>query len=230
MRCDIIPRLSMPSPSEPHLWSFANSVATAPCDCLAHEERERAARYVRPERSAQSLTARAHLRHVLAAYVAKPARALAIASAPSGKPFMEQRGGETPVRFSVSHTQGFIVIAIARFDVGVDCERVRALEHAEKIAQRWFGARAAQFIVSSTNPQLAFFERWCLLEALAKRSGLGLAGVNKSGTQCEHELVEGKLKLIPMPENFVVALASQSAIQCVAVSLNYRPFQRVALG
>ncbi|MFV2101584.1 4'-phosphopantetheinyl transferase family protein [Micromonospora sp. LOL_024] len=146
---------------------------------LAGEERRRHAEFTDRRGRAAHLTARALTRLVLAGMLRVPATGLRFEAVcrscggPHGKPVL--RSPESPVRFSVSHSGQWCVVAFAtRTEVGVDIERLalrggtlplRALAEVERAVVTGTGVR---------HRTAAFVRYWTRKEALLKATGDGL--------------------------------------------------------
>jgi 4'-phosphopantetheinyl transferase len=83
-----------------------------------------------------------------------------------------------PLEFSLSHTRGLVVCAVAIKDaVGVDVEWPgREVAHAE-LARRFFAPAEADWLAElpPEEQRAAFFELWTLKEAFIKALGVGMA-------------------------------------------------------
>jgi 4'-phosphopantetheinyl transferase len=116
---------------------------------LPEAERARAEEILRAEPARRWATARWSLRTVLGRYLDEDPAAIALAVAPGGKPFLE---GPGPLRFSLSHSAGLALIAVAEErEVGIDVERVTPRRSAD------------------------YLRAWTRREAIAKCFGEGLA-------------------------------------------------------
>ena len=78
-----------------------------------------------------------------------------IVHAPSGKPYFLK---QSDVYFSISHTDGAVLVGLADCEIGVDVERIRPVN--ERLLRR-FGC----------DSEMSFFEDWTRREARAKRTG-----------------------------------------------------------
>lgn len=87
----------------------------------------------------------------------------------TGKPYLP---AFPQFHFSLCHADGFAVCAVDSVPVGVDLEPVRPLR--QNIAARYFPPAEQAMVLH--RPE-AFFELWVIREALAKATGLGLAGI-----------------------------------------------------
>jgi 4'-phosphopantetheinyl transferase len=146
---------------------------------LSAEEADRAQRYSHPEARLQFVIGRAVLRTAIARYTGDDPRSLEFSYNRYGKPALLRPSG-TALEFSLSHTRGLVVCAVALGDVvGVDAEswqRPRGLAPLE-LARRFFApAETAALARLPAEEQLAaFLEFWTLKEAFVKACGTGLA-------------------------------------------------------
>ena len=136
-----------PGPSHPRLadaavdvWHADLAAAVARGDgraALSDDERERAARFARPEDGERWAAGRGILRALLAAYTGADSRELRFEAGPHGKPRL---AGEERLRFNLSHSGDVALYAIAlEREVGVDVELPRrAVDHVA-IARRILG-------------------------------------------------------------------------------------------
>ena len=123
-------------------------------DALPAWRRERLERLKRTEWQREPLCAYWLLRRVLwecCGWLEFPD----MAHTPSGKPYFPQW---PDVHFSISHTDGVVMVGLADREIGVDVERLRPVK--EQMLRR--------FDCDSEN---AFFEAWTRREARAKRTG-----------------------------------------------------------
>jgi 4'-phosphopantetheinyl transferase len=159
---------------------------------LAPEERARADRY-RFAGDGKRFTARRAIRRwVLARYLGADPASIAFAAGPHGKP---ELSGERELMFSESESGGLALIAVARrARVGVDVERVRPLQGAAQIIERFGTAveRAAHGRLRPEDQERGFFRWWTAKEALAKALGTGLddglSGLTHASGWCRTEL------------------------------------------
>lgn len=142
---------------------------------LSAAERERARRFVDVRHQRRFLASRLGLRRILALHTGEAAAALVFAENKFGKPCLPHHPDCT---FSLSHSADQAVLALAEgMSIGVDIERLRAVEHGD-IAARYFHANEAAWIESrqtEAEQRLAFFHMWTLKEAVAKAVGVGMS-------------------------------------------------------
>ena len=148
-------------------------------DLLSAEERRRAARYTHQEAQRQFVLGRVLLRTALARYTGAHPKSIEFAYNHHGKPALRSPS-EMRLEFSLSHTRGLVVCAVAlACPVGVDVEdrrRPHTIAPLE-LARRYFApAETAVLERLPAERQLAaFLDFWTLKEAFVKACGTGLA-------------------------------------------------------
>ena len=102
----------------------------------------------------------------------------------NGKPYIENDG----VHFSLSHTTGLAVCAVADTPIGVDCERISAKspEEIQKFAKRFFVENEIKLLESGDFSPLDFFRVWTAKEATVKKRGTNMSEVKKIDTTKEN--------------------------------------------
>ncbi len=99
----------------------------------------------------------------------------------SGRPYLQN----SKIELSPTHTQGFIAVAICdEGRVGLDAETVRGRDAARllHVSKRWFSPAEFEKVEgvinsSPSDAETAFLEVWTAKEAMVKRLGTGLAGM-----------------------------------------------------
>ena len=178
-----MPTSWQPGPPRPRLdadtvdvWLVALDNAQ-PEDSLSEQERERAARFARAQDGRRWTAAHAALRALLGAYVDADPRGLRFAEGPYGKPRL---AGEMSLRFNLSHSGDFALIAVALDrELGVDLELPRRSVDHVAIARRVLGDDAAERIEALEDPherERAFLRAWVRWEAVLKCRGTGVGG------------------------------------------------------
>ena len=171
-------------PHEAHVWLLPDpeQAPRTQIDELAaildDDERDRAARYLRPADRTRSIAARALLRLMLSRYAPVAPSAWQFRTNRYGRPELArvpEAAGD--LRFNVSHTDGLIAVAVTRGrSIGVDVEHIdRPLAH--DIAGRFFSpaeVRDLRQYPVEAQPRV-FFDYWTLKEAYIKARGMGLA-------------------------------------------------------
>lgn len=142
---------------------------------LSPGERVRAVQFRFERDRRRFVLAHAGLRSVLASCLGCDAGAVSIAARRKGKPELAAPHAET--RFSLSHSGGRAVVAVARaIEIGIDLEEIRdGVEHVQ-VAGRSFTSREREAVVRAGGESLAtFFRCWVLKEAYLKARGDGLS-------------------------------------------------------
>lgn len=135
---------------------------------LSPEERMRAGRLLKPATRAAYTVAHALKRTALEAAIGQAPVLLRDAN---GKPYVEGR----PVEFNLSHTEGFVALAIAQDrPVGIDIEALARQTLPESVLTASLTADERLSVLSSTRPQAAFLAHWTAKEAYVKATGEGL--------------------------------------------------------
>lgn len=160
------------------------------CDSLSPQEHQRMQRYRRPEDRDRFLIGRGVLRLLLGRILARPPGQLRLGQSSRGKPFLlaDPAGADQPQalpRFNLSHSGDLLLFALHPCrEVGVDLEQVREGIDWLPIARRCL-AEDQRLRIERSPPRdrpAEFFRQWCRLEARLKLSGVGLAGMDPSGS------------------------------------------------
>jgi 4'-phosphopantetheinyl transferase len=169
-----------------HIWRWtlqkaAHELASLKA-LLSSDEVARAERFYFTRHHDAFIAARAGLRTTLARYLDTSPEAIAFRYGDAGKPELcgesangELAGGE--FAFNLSHSGDWAICAIARRGpLGIDIERVRAMNDAAGLARRYFAAaEVAMWESIAAEEQIAaFFRCWTRKEAYLKALGDGL--------------------------------------------------------
>jgi 4'-phosphopantetheinyl transferase len=145
---------------------------------LSQDEIQRADRFYF-DRDRQSFTvARAATRQVLGRYVNLSGETLAFSYGDKGKPELVQGAEGAPIKFNLSHSGEFALLAVTRgLCLGVDIERVNVDFAGEDIAERFFSRNevAALRAIAAEARAESFFSCWTRKEAYIKALGEGLS-------------------------------------------------------
>lgn len=161
------------------IWQWPLDVAAAALPglvaALSDAEFARAARFVHERDRLRFIAGRGHLRAILGAYLAVPAKRLAFDYNAFGKPRLAG-AGEPPLHFNLSHSAGVAVLAVCdHYQIGIDIERVAPFK--EDLAGTFFSAaeRRALRCVPPDAYLDAFYRCWTRKEAFVKAHGAGLS-------------------------------------------------------
>jgi 4'-phosphopantetheinyl transferase len=137
-------------------------------------EAVRAARFVSRDGRRRHVVSHGVLRLILSAFIGCDPRAIHIATAPGGKPYVVGRGPH----FSLSHCGDVALVAVTRGGpTGVDVEQVRSDLELETFARPLVAAPDIARIEAQPREARTreWFQAWVRLEAVAKASGNGLS-------------------------------------------------------
>lgn len=118
------------------------------------------------------------LRLLLGAYLGMPGKDVLLARSPSGKPGLAPGMPRQGLQFNLSHSGGWIVLAMTReHPLGVDIEVDRRLARPRALARRYFSAAEAGRLDGLEEPALsrAFLELWTAKESVIKAAGGSVA-------------------------------------------------------
>ena len=101
----------------------------------------------------------------------------------NGKPYVNLEG----VHFSLSHTNGLAVCAIADKPIGIDCEQIvaKSKEDIQKFAKRFFVENEICFLENGGFSPFDFFKVWTGKEATIKKRGSNMSEIKKIDTTKE---------------------------------------------
>jgi 4'-phosphopantetheinyl transferase len=150
---------------------------------LSVDEKARAQRFYFARDQRHFVVGRGVLRDILSRYLDLPPQELLFAYGPQDKPSLapalaERSAKALALRFNLSHSGDLALYAFTYGrEVGIDIERLRPLEDAERIARRFFSTREVQvFCALPTHVRLeGFFNCWCRKESYIKATGDGLS-------------------------------------------------------
>jgi 4'-phosphopantetheinyl transferase len=162
--------------AEVELWTVDLGAEAARQDdywqILSKDERERAERFHFVRDRDRYIRARGKLRCLVAEYLAQAPADVVFGYGPQGKP--EVQGD---LQFNLAHSEDFALYAFtAGRRVGVDIERLRAMDDAEALATRFFSAEECRDLMSVPQAQrnAVFFACWTRKESFVKAVGAGL--------------------------------------------------------
>jgi 4'-phosphopantetheinyl transferase len=144
---------------------------------LSAQETARASRYVFERDREHFIACRGILRELLGGYLSVSGKSIEIAGAALQKPALAQPPASMDLRFNLSHSQGFAILAFSvGHELGVDVEHIRDDIEDEEIAGRYFSdtERAELAKLKGTDRKRGFFLCWTRKEAYVKARGDGL--------------------------------------------------------
>jgi 4'-phosphopantetheinyl transferase len=163
-----------------HVWTVQldpESGAQPDLQSLPADERERAARFHFDIHRRRFVAGRNGLRAILSSYTGLHPSAVRFDYGPFGKPSLSAIHHSVHLQFNLSHCEDLALISLTLAGaVGIDLERVRHLEDATELVERFFSARESRLFqdLPATQRSEAFFNLWTRKEALLKATGEGI--------------------------------------------------------
>jgi 4'-phosphopantetheinyl transferase len=144
---------------------------------LSTDERTRTARFMFERDRRRFVAGRGILRAILSNYVQRQPAQIRFNYSEHGKPSLAGLSSNEQIHFNLAHSEDLAVVAVSRIPViGIDVERLRPMNDAEGIAERFFSARESKLLKSLPSDQklTGFFNLWTRKEAWLKATGEGL--------------------------------------------------------
>lgn len=145
-----------------HVYYFDCDLPTSPA-CLDDDEKARCRRLVTPALRTRFTNCHSTVRTILAAYTERRAEDVRYRFARFGKPFLEHDA----IRFNLSHSAQLAMLAVARVEVGIDCEALNPQLDYEDLR-----GQIDECPANITSPEI-FFRIWTRKEAVLKLLGCG---------------------------------------------------------
>lgn len=135
------------------------------------------------------------LRLLLGSYLAVPGKSVRIKRNQHDKPELEGDLAASGLRFNLSHSGRWLVIALTRGQaIGVDIEQQRPMRRAGDLARRFFTGPDVDTIVALDEPERSpcFLRQWTAREALIKAVGSSIAGtIGRIALGCDPVKIQG---------------------------------------
>lgn len=172
-----------PSAGEVHLWrADLDSPAReedqfSGASTLSEVEQERASRFKFAEHRRRYIRARSWLRRILGAYLELEPREVPICIGENGKPYVDAGAGRADLRFNLSHSAGFGLLAVTSGrEIGADVQIETAKNDWPAIAERYFTVEEFGHVrgLPEAARAAACVEIWTRKEAAGKALGIGL--------------------------------------------------------
>jgi 4'-phosphopantetheinyl transferase len=170
-----------PESGEVNVFSAPLDVPTARFDelaqWLADDEWQRAKRFHLKRDRSRFIVGRGQLREILGALLDIHPKKFVFSCGEFGKPQIAGPVAAHSLHFNLAHSDSLAVYATAKHELGVDLERVRAMDQTEQIAARFFSTHEGRCLAVLPAEQRleAFFSCWTRKEAYIKAIGLGLS-------------------------------------------------------
>lgn len=165
-----------------HLWrtpinGMSEAQQQALWDTLSTDEQQRAERFVRKADEQRFIVGRGVLRSLLSHYCHRPPADIQLTYNEYGKPMVSSPPGGCALEFNLSHTENWVVYAIAQTPIGIDLEKIHTVAQLPKIIERFFSkqeqATFQHLLEEQQNDH--FFPFWTAKEAYTKAIGQGIS-------------------------------------------------------
>jgi 4'-phosphopantetheinyl transferase len=164
-----------------HVWAIPLHVSDEMLEHLAGTlalvEKKRADAFHFDRDRNRFIVGRGMLRTILGRYLHAQPGVIWFEYGAHGKPLLAGRFARSGLQFNLAHCEDLALLAVARGRVvGIDLERVRAMESAHEMAACFCSPReSAEFqSLSPDQKDEAFFRLWTRKEAWLKASGKGI--------------------------------------------------------
>jgi 4'-phosphopantetheinyl transferase len=164
-----------------HVWAVSLQVPDDTlirmAKMLAPAERRRAESFHFARDRNRFVAGRGTLRTILGHYLRAAPASVALTMGSHGKPFLAASFARSGLHFNLAHCEDLALLAVTRGRVvGIDLERIRALDGAEEMAACFCSPREnAEFLsLPPGEKDSAFFRLWTRKEAWLKATGKGI--------------------------------------------------------
>lgn len=139
---------------------------------LSKDEINKSNRYYTQKLTNEYIVCRGSLRKILGKYLDLEPNSISFEYNPYGKPEVSKDLNINNIKFNVSHSGDYCIIAISKhYEIGVDIEEIKPLEDFRSIAERFYSSKEVKSIKNMND----FYTIWAQKEAVIKASGKGLS-------------------------------------------------------
>jgi len=139
---------------------------------LSPDEILRANRYLRRKDRDRFVISRGALRHILAGYLVVQPAEIRFELESNKKPFVVYPA-EKILKYNLSDSEDYVLIAVAGSAVGIDIEYIKPKFYYDSILPLNFNQREVDYI-QQEDSSFRFFTLWTRKEAILKATGIGL--------------------------------------------------------
>ena len=153
-----------------HIWKFPVSPSS---ESLLSDAEVMIGRRFRFESDRNRfVTGRRSIRFLISKYLFVNPQDIDIVAEKGKKPFIGYP--DTKIRFNISHSGQWVIVALANEELGVDIEQVNPSFDYSILLEEHFSDEERRLIISAEIPVAAFYFLWTRKEALVKAVGRGL--------------------------------------------------------
>ena len=193
-----------------HLWWISLDVTEENLQTfislLSESEKIKADRFKFPQHQRRYQAVHGILRMILARYVNLDPAQINFTHSDRGKPYLTDDCNPLNLQFNLSHSENMAIVGISRDRrIGVDLEKIRSMENAEQLAQRFFCVSEHRLLTQAIPEERdkLFFQLWTAKEAYLKATGEGI-----SGGLNQVEIALNPLRLINFPNWYLQSFES----------------------
>jgi 4'-phosphopantetheinyl transferase len=191
-----------------HIWRFPLAKISSPL--LSEDEYAPAGRFFFEADRNRFISGRHFLRLALSKYLFANPLDISISLGASKKPFILHPS--TDIHFNISHSGEWILMAIAKDELGVDVERLNEDFSFSDLLDQHFSEAEQKYIQSLPDAPAAFFYLWTRKEALTKAWGTGLQENLKHVSVLPEDILYAKNELFWKLRSFSVSDGYPAAI------------------
>lgn len=178
---------------------------------LSDTELDRASRFFHFQDRASYVVGKYYLRKILSCFVSLPPNELHFSTVGNKKPVL--RG----VEFNMSHSNGYVVVAVNSSPVGVDLEYINPTFDFTPMLDSCLGVEELLFL-ADTDKRSGFYWLWTRKEAVLKASAEGLTEslreVNCLADQMFRMGTKFELRTFGFDEHYVLSIATAASGDC----------------
>ena len=166
-----------------HLWWISLDVSEENLQnlssLLSKSEKIKAERFKFPQHQRRYQAVHGILRIILGRYLKLDPTQINFTHSDRGKPYLTDDCNPLNLQFNLSHSENMAIVGISRDRrIGVDLEKMRPMENAEQLAERFFCASEYALLTQAIPAERdkLFFQLWTAKEAYLKATGEGISG------------------------------------------------------
>jgi 4'-phosphopantetheinyl transferase len=166
-----------------HLWwislDVTDEILQTFISLLSESEKIKADRFKFPQHQRRYQAVHGILRIILGRYLNLDPAQINFTHCDRGKPYLTNDCNPLNLQFNLSHSENMAILGISRDRrIGVDLEKMRPMENAEQLAERFFCASEYALLTQAIPAERdkLFFQLWTAKEAYLKATGEGISG------------------------------------------------------